>query len=319
MKKRYVVAGILAAAGLICGGIAYYQYYQDAHAGQEYEKIKEKVVTEEPKKPEETQKSTVEIPIDFQTLQNMNPDIYAWIKVPGTVIDYPIVQSGTDNSYYLNHSVEHDENKAGAIFTEDYNTKTFEDPNTVIYGHGMANGSMFDGLHQYMDRDFFDQNKEVIIYMPDKILHYQIFAAYLYDNRHLLQSFNFDNKDIYQAYLDMVFGIRDMKSNIDTAASVTADAYLFPTRSAEFVISIPLSVMEALSCGVPVIGYKSFENLNEITGSEGAITLVDNAEQLDKVLPEVIKKKSDHSLLEKTGSWYEVSQSVIRMVREENS
>ena len=44
MKKRYVVAGILAAAGLICGGIAYYQYYQDAHAGQEYEKIKEKVV-----------------------------------------------------------------------------------------------------------------------------------------------------------------------------------------------------------------------------------------------------------------------------------
>ena len=40
MKKRYVVAGILAAAGLICGGIAYYQYYQDAHAGQEYEKIR---------------------------------------------------------------------------------------------------------------------------------------------------------------------------------------------------------------------------------------------------------------------------------------
>ena len=117
MKKRYVVAGILAAAGLICGGIAYYQYYQDAHAGQEYEKIKEKVVTEEP---EETPKSTVEIPIDFQTLQNMNPDIYAWIKVPGTVIDYPIAQSETDNTYYLNHSVEHDENKAGAIFTEDY-------------------------------------------------------------------------------------------------------------------------------------------------------------------------------------------------------
>ncbi len=49
MKKRYVVAGILAAAGLICGGIAYYQYYQDAHAGQEYEKIKEKVVTEKKK------------------------------------------------------------------------------------------------------------------------------------------------------------------------------------------------------------------------------------------------------------------------------
>ena len=46
MKKRYVVAGILAAAGLICGGIAYYQYYQDAHAGQEYEKIKEYIANQ---------------------------------------------------------------------------------------------------------------------------------------------------------------------------------------------------------------------------------------------------------------------------------
>ena len=109
---------------------------------------------------------------------------------------------------------------------------------------------------------------------------------------------------IHKGYLENVEEVYQM-----------ADAYLFPTRSAEFVISIPLSVMEALSCGVPVIGYKSYE----ITGSEGAITLVDNAEQLDKVLPEVIKKKSDHSLLEKTGSWGNVAQSVLRMVREENA
>ena len=102
------------------------------------------------------------------------------------------------------------------------NSKTFEDPNTVLYGHGMANGSMFDGLHQYMDRSFFDENREVIIYMPDKILHYQIFAAYLFDNRHLLQSIDFTNPEIFQAYLDMVYGIRDMKSNIDTSANVTS-------------------------------------------------------------------------------------------------
>ena len=63
MKKRYVVAGILAAAGLICGGIAYYQYYQDAHAGQEYEKIKEKVVTEEPK----NQKRHKKVPLRYQS------------------------------------------------------------------------------------------------------------------------------------------------------------------------------------------------------------------------------------------------------------
>ena len=135
-----------------------------------------------------------------------------------------------------------------------------------------------------------------------------VVASGMFEDENVIRILNEARVKIHKGYLENVEEVYQM-----------ADAYLFPTRSAEFVISIPLSVMEALSCGVPVIGYKSFENLNEITGSEGAITLVDNAEQLDKVLPEVIKKKSDHSLLEKTGSWYEVSQSVIRMVREENS
>ena len=66
-----------------------------------------------------------------------------------------------------------------------------------------------------------------------------------------------------------------------------------------------------------MIGYKSFENLKEITDSEGGITLIDDAEQIDEVLSEVIKRKSDHSLLEKTSSWSAVAQNVLRMVREE--
>ena len=170
--------------------------------GDEYEKLRKKVTVENNDDTDASDKAPVDIPIDFAQLQSMNPDIYAWIKVPGTVIDYPVVQSDTDNTYYLDHSVEKEEDKAGAIFTEDYNSKTFEDPNTVLYGHGMANGSMFDGLHQYMDRSFFDENREVIVYMPDKILHYQIFAAYLFDNRHLLQALTLRIPKSFQAYLD---------------------------------------------------------------------------------------------------------------------
>lgn len=222
MKKKYIVAGILAAAGVICAAVSIYLYFDQKNAGDEYEKLRKKVTVENNDDTDASDKTPVDIPIDFAQLQSMNPDIYAWIKVPGTVIDYPVVQSDTDNTYYLNHSVEKEEDKAGAIFTEDYNSKTFEDPNTVLYGHGMANGTMFDGLHQYMDRSFFDENREVIIYMPDKILHYQIFAAYLFDNRHLLQSIDFTNPEIFQAYLDMVYGIHDMKSNIDTSANVTS-------------------------------------------------------------------------------------------------
>ena len=174
MKKRYVVAGILAAAGLICGGIAYYQYYQDAHAGQEYEKIKEKVVTEEPKKPEETPKSTVEIPIDFQTLQNMNPDIYAWIKVPGTVIDYPIVQSGTDNSYYLNHNFYGEKNAHGTIFLDE--SCSTEDPVLLLHGHHMKDGTMFGSLKQYRDKEFRQAHTEILLDMGEGFDTYEVFA-----------------------------------------------------------------------------------------------------------------------------------------------
>lgn len=165
----------------------------------------------------------VEIPIDFEALWEINPEAYAWITIPGTEIDYPILQSETDNTYYLTHSIEGEESPEGAIFTEDYNSKDFEDPNTVIYGHNMRNGSMFQGLHEYMDRAFFDENREVLIYLPDKILHYEIFAAYLYDDRHLLESFDFEDEDVFGAYLNRIFSIRDMNSFIDTDMEVTAE------------------------------------------------------------------------------------------------
>ena len=82
---------------------------------------------------------------------------------------------------------------------------------------------MFRSLHNYMDRSFFDENREVTIYMPDKILHYEIFAAYLYDSRHLMLSYDFDDSEVFARYLDEIKGIRDMSSFVDTSIEVTAE------------------------------------------------------------------------------------------------
>ena len=180
MKKRMVAAIICLSLGILFGGIGLYKYMEEKQAGTEYEKIREEVVEKTNQKkpqtetlPEEKQEepSAVDIPIDFQALQQQNPEVYAWIQIPQTAVDYPILQSSTDNSYYLNHTINGEEKKEGAIFTENYNTKTFEDPNTIIYGHDMKNGSMFQSIHQYMDRSFFDANRDITIYMPEKILH----------------------------------------------------------------------------------------------------------------------------------------------------
>ena len=87
----------------------------------------------------------------------------------------------------------------------------------------MRNGTMFRSLLEYQDRAFFDKNKEIIIYTPDAIRHYEIFAAYPYDNRHILLSFDFADRSVYRQYLDSIFSIRDMNACIDTSVEVDTD------------------------------------------------------------------------------------------------
>lgn len=224
-KGSKLAIGLLLLA-LVCGGIAVKSYLEEKYAGSYYEDLREDVMiptsTSEATETPAT-KEPVVIPVDFAMLQGQCPDIYAWIRIPGTEIDYPIVQKEGDNGYYLNHTIYGQKKAEGSIFTEDYNSKDFEDPNTVIYGHNMKNGSMFKGLHGYRDRSFFKEHQEVLIYMPDRILHYQVFAAYIYDNRHLMESFDFKEPQVFTSYIDSILSRSHMGSNIDGDIEITAE------------------------------------------------------------------------------------------------
>lgn len=164
-----------------------------------------------------------ESPIDWEGLWEVNEDVYAWITVPGTVIDYPILQHATDNTYYLYYNIDGSYGYPGCIYTENMNAKDFTDNNTVIYGHNMKNGSMFAGLHQFEDKAFFDGHQKVLIYMPEKSYEYTIFAAYVYDDRHLLYSFDFSNEDVYASYLENIQGMRDLNANLRSDVTVTKE------------------------------------------------------------------------------------------------
>lgn len=112
------------------------------------------------KEPEdEGSKSKVDIPIDFAALKEKNPDVYAWISIPGTAIDYPVLQRRmTTHTIWI--TIDHEEKDRRSDFTENYNNTDFEDPNTVIYGHDMRNGSMFKGLLDYRDKTFLIKTKK---------------------------------------------------------------------------------------------------------------------------------------------------------------
>ena len=82
---------------------------------------------------------------------------------------------------------------------------------------------MFKTLHKYKDKQFLLDNSEIYIYQKDRVLKYKIFAAYIYDNRHLMLSFDFEDENVFRNYLNNVLTKRDMSSNINTNVDVTVD------------------------------------------------------------------------------------------------
>lgn len=143
--------------------------------------------------------------IDFTGLQEENADIYAWITIPDTVIDYPVLQREDEWDYYLKHNVDGSEGYPGCIFSQYMNSKDFTDNVTVLYGHNMRSGEMFADLHEYEDEDFFEQHPYFYIYRPDEILVYQVFAAYKYSDDHILLSNDTESEAGFEAYIQSIY------------------------------------------------------------------------------------------------------------------
>ena len=140
--------------------------------------------------------------VDFAALQEYNPDIYAWIYIPNTNVNYPIVQSSQDD-YYLMKNVDGSKGYPGAIYTNNENSKTFQDFNTVIYGHNMKNKSAFGSLHNFDSKSFFDSNQDMLIYTAEGVYSYQIYSTVKYSNALILYSFPSASQLSRQSFINM--------------------------------------------------------------------------------------------------------------------
>ena len=223
--------GILMILLSVCciGFIVWYEYHKADNADV-YSKVQKEAVDNKKKNTESAdnteQKDTYVSPIDFDSLKATNPDIYAWIEIPDTKINYPIVQSAEDDTYYLNHTIDGKSGYPGSIYTESLNAKDFSDYNTVIYGHNMKDGSMFQGLHAYEDSQYLTEHPYVYIYTPEKKLTYRVFAAVVYGNEHILNSYDFTDAYQRQLYLNSVLGSRNMKDSRDESVQVDTDSHI---------------------------------------------------------------------------------------------
>lgn len=212
-KIRILLSVILSLLMAVCIISFVRDYMQKKKVEDKYEEIRteertegteSEIVAEETS---ETEMVVEDMPeIDFEKLWEINTDVCAWIYVPGTKVDYPVLrnESATDkfDDFYLRRSIEKVDATAGAIYMEPINQGDFSDSNTVLYGHNMNAGTMFASLHMYKDETFLNEHPYVYIVTPEKNLIYEIFGVISYDNRHIMRTYDFEKEEEYQMFLD---------------------------------------------------------------------------------------------------------------------
>lgn len=113
----------------------------------------------------------------FDELLKINDYVVGWITIEGTQIDYPILQAD-NNSDFMFRNFYGEESIAGSIFMDYRNNITMQDSNIVVYGHRMKDGSMFQHLTKFLDKDFFDKHQTFTIDTLYDSYEAEIFAVY---------------------------------------------------------------------------------------------------------------------------------------------
>jgi|GEM_PF-428528 len=172
--------------------------------------------TEEPKRPREP-----EALLDFTSMHKTNPDICAWIEIEGTKVDYPVLQSPNDDDKYLTTAVDGSYYIGGSLFTQaSYNSRDFNDPVTVIYGHTMRSGTLFGQLQStYSASESFSSHSEIKLHLPGELRYYKVFAALPYSNMHILDAYDFSKEYWFNNFLDGVFDTRAFGAQFDREIS----------------------------------------------------------------------------------------------------
>lgn len=152
----------------------------------------------------ETYKPNSKDKLSFEELQKINPEVFGWLTVKGTHIDYPLVQA-SNNSKYVNMDVKGEFSLTGSLFLDSRNQRNFVDMNNIIYGHNMEKKAMFGELKNFGEKDFFEKHKYGELYYDDTWHEIEFFAflqADAYDP--ILYNAELKGTDDCKMYLDYI-------------------------------------------------------------------------------------------------------------------
>lgn len=148
-------------------------------------------------------KTLAELSVDWDSLQAINPDIVAWIYIPDSPVNYPVVQGG-DNEEYLHKAFDGSTGwlaSAGTIFLDSANAADFSDRNSALYGHHMNDGSMFASLSNWQNNDEFNAHRDIYVLTPQGNYRLKTFALVKTTGDDALVQPNFSSDESYLSYI----------------------------------------------------------------------------------------------------------------------
>lgn len=203
----------------------YYDSYINSKKNEELRNLRSSVTTSA---------SSSEDPNSFSALIDRNADIMGWLTVPGTNIDYPVVQTkGTENAEnkYLHTDFDGKESRDGTLFFDRHNSFDTLSKNTIIFGHNMKDGQMFAQLENYERKSgndylgFYNKNPLIRLDTLENHLVYKIFAVFVtsadYNSSgafyYLDTDFESDSK--FDEFIDGVNKRNFLKTNVDVKST----------------------------------------------------------------------------------------------------
>lgn len=171
-ERRRKLILILSGAAAICClgyfGVYSYYAYRTESTYRELSELKDKATsaTPAPSAPEPSsgplytldgEPEEKEVLDEYRELLQRNRKLIGWIKIEGTNIDYPVMQT-TDNEYYLTHNLNQEYDQNGTIFMDKDCDVLKPSTNYILYGHHMLNGKMFGQLDQYLKESFYEDH-----------------------------------------------------------------------------------------------------------------------------------------------------------------
>lgn len=277
--KKYRLAGVICvlAAAVCFGYFAYTDYLEDQSAlemkrlqdmqnmtghyieeeafSEQPENDKEVAQAEDPDQSDQTeeetsdeQKQLPEILPEYQEIYAENEDLVGWLEIDGTVINYPVLQSDSeeDSQFYLTHSFAKKKDKNGSLFMDYRNDFVDRDTNIIIYGHNMKSGAMFGTLKKYLEKGYLEKHPKIRFDTIYERGTYEVIGAFLsevsYQDEYTFRYYNFlnaNNESEFEAFcvnvmqldalkkgtLDAKYG--DQLLTLSTCSSYTDEGRMF--------------------------------------------------------------------------------------------